>query len=304
MTKICPPFRISICICFTISSLIFQGTGCTNMTLFIFLNRRETIFSYGRYDSFLWVNHDPFIDLTVKGLDGLHMDGLILVWLWMRLFICVTCRYRFICATWRIDMCDMTYLYVWHDSFIWATWLISMGESWLANRSVCHEPQWSSYECAHSCVKCRLQMRVIMCVTCRYMFLWVTWLSYMCDVTHLCVWHDSFVCLIHMCDMTHLSVCHDSFIVVTSSIICVPWLIYICEITHLCVWHDSPIYLWNHSYICLTWLIYMCDMTHLYVWYDSFVCVLWLICICKMTHLYVHVLWLIYICKTTHLYVQ
>jgi len=29
LTKISPPFRISICISFTISSLIFQGTGCS-----------------------------------------------------------------------------------------------------------------------------------------------------------------------------------------------------------------------------------------------------------------------------------
>ena len=49
----------------------------------------------------------------------------------------------------------------------------------------------------------------------------------MCDMTHLYVWHDSFICvtwLIHMCDMTHS---------------CVPWLIHMCDMTHSCVCHDS-----------------------------------------------------------------
>jgi len=68
-----------------------------------------------------------------------------------------------------------------------------------------------------------------------------------------------------VCDMTHSCVCHDSFL-------CVIW--HSCERkgnferTHLHVWHDS--------FICVTWLIYVCDMTYLYVWHDSFICVTWL----------------------------
>jgi len=68
-----------------------------------------------------------------------------------------------------------------------------------------------------------------------------------------------------ICDMTHLCVWHDSFIYVT-------WLIFICDLTHLYMWHDSS--------ICVTWLIYICDMTHLYMWHDSSICVTWLIYIC------------------------
>ena len=74
-----------------------------------------------------------------------------------------------------------------------------------------------------------------------------------------------------MSDMTHLYVWHDSFI-------CVTRLIH----THrrcLCL------QVWRDSFICVTCLIRMCDMTHLYVWHDSFICVTWLIhtqrrCLC------------------------
>jgi len=55
----------------------------------------------------------------------------------------------------------------------------------------------------------------------------VTWLIYVCDMTHSCVWHDSFMC--------------------------VTWLIHVCYMTHLCVWHDSL--------MCVTWLINVCDRT-------------------------------------------
>jgi len=87
-----------------------------------------------------------------------------------------------------------------------------------------------------------------------------------CDVTRLCVWHDSFICatwLIHMCDMTHSYVRHDW-------LICATWLIH--------VWHDSFIYVSDGTrmshfdagyvcvrrdpFICVTWLIYMCALTN------------------------------------------
>jgi len=84
------------------------------------------------------------------------------------------------------------------------------------------------------------------------LFIYVTWLIYMCDMTHSYVRHDSVICatrLIHMCNMTHLYVRHDSFI-------CATRLIHMYDMTHLYVRHDS--------FICVTWLIHMYDMTHSY----------------------------------------
>ena len=54
--------------------------------------------------------------------------------------------------------------------------------------------------------------------------------------------------LIHMCDVTHLYVRQDSFI-------CATWLIHMCDMTHSYVRHDSC--------ICATWLTRLCDMTRL-----------------------------------------
>ena len=72
--------------------------------------------------------------------------------------------------------------------------------------------------------------------------------SFMCDVTHLHVWHDPFVC--------------------------VAWLHYMCGMTHLCMWQDSL--------VCVTWRFLLsqgCPPEHIAltkvpcVWYDSFICV-------------------------------
>jgi len=108
----------------------------------------------------------------------------------------------------------------------------------------------------------------------------VTWLICACDMTHLCVWHDSFVrvtwliCACHVtrqylntftnCWQRDSSACihvqYDLFMCVTwptyiltrsrqrtarswCVYTCVIWLIYACDMTHLCVWSDSPIYL-------------------------------------------------------------
>jgi len=94
----------------------------------------------------------------------------------------------------------------------------------------------------------------------------------MCDVTqefllfstfftigHRYVWRDSEISIFPtffkqvtgMCDVTPLCVWHESFM-------CVTCLIHVCDMTPLCVWHDS--------FMCVTWLIHVCDMTHSYVW--------------------------------------
>jgi len=139
------------------------------------------------------------------------------------------------------------------------------------------------------------------------------------DMTHSCVWHDSFTCatwFIHVCDMTHSFVWHDSFVcVITYSCktwpinVCdmnnssVTWRIHIflalsgCDVTHACSWPDS--------FVCVTWLIHMCDMTHSYETRGFFISVTWLIhvCVmilCDMTHSCVT--WLIHIFDMSYLY--
>jgi len=76
-------------------------------------------------------------------------------------------------------VCDKTHSYVWHDSFICATWLIHMCD--LTHSYVWHDS-----------------------------FICVTWLIHMCDMTHSYVRHDSFICvtwLIHICDVTYSYMC-------------------------------------------------------------------------------------------------
>ena len=67
------------------------------------------------------------------------------------------------------------------------------------------------YTCIHlhTCVYINMFVSLLW----RDSFIFVTWLSRVCDMTHSCVWYDSFVC--------------------------VTWLINVCDMTHSCVWHDS-----------------------------------------------------------------
>jgi len=95
------------------------------------------------------------------------------------------------------------------------------------------------------------------------------------------------------CDMTHVYVWHDSFIHVT-------WLIHMCDMTHSYMWHDS--------YVCVTWIIRTCDMTHACAWHDGCICVPWLTHIGEMTYsnmrldLFIHVTSLIRTCDMPHSY--
>ena len=81
-------------------------------------------------------------------------------------------------------------------------------------------------------------------------------------------------CLLHMCDMTHWCVYHDSFKYANmrrDSFTCVPWLMirsYEC--------HDPFLY--------VTCLHHMRDMTRWYVYHDSFKYAPWLIHMCARTH--------------------
>jgi len=122
------------------------------------------------------------------------------------------------------------------------------------------------------------------------LFIFVTWLVHMCDMTRSYVWHDSFICvtwLIRMCDMTHSYIWHDS-------IICATWLSHVCDMTQSHVCHDSCIcYMWHihkrqsHSdtFICVSTCV---SFTYICVWHDSSMPVTWLTEI-HMTHLHTSV---------------
>ena len=126
-----------------------------------------------------------------------------------------------------------------------------------------------------------------------------------CDMTHLYVWHDPFVCVIgriHMCDMTHCDM-HDSYVWL-DSMTYVRWHIHqsdtndpckrgpkpetVCMcVTSLmnewygwvtiCVWRYSFVHEWVTVCVwCHSWMsdmnewLYVCDATHSYVWHDAF----------------------------------
>jgi len=154
--------------------------------------------------------------------------------------------------------------------------------------SLCH--RWTSRVTAVGLLWCGLPaVAILRCVT---------WLIHVCDLTHSCVWRDSFICVTwriyeswcglscgghsEVCDMTHSRVWHDSFM-------CVTWLIHMCDMTHswvmmwaaLCwpfwgVWHDL--------FTCVSWLTHVCDMTRWYVRHNLCMCVTWLSLVCGVTH--------------------
>jgi len=86
----------------------------------------------------------------------------------------------------------------------------------------------------------------------------VTSRIYVCDMTHLWVGRDSFMCVtkhIAECDMTRL------------------WVIYACDITHLLMWHASS--------MSETWLIHASD--------DSCMSVIWLIYVCAVWNIQAYI---------------
>jgi len=157
------------------------------------------------------------------------------------------------CVIWLVYMCDLTYSYVWHDTFIdWCCFYYFIKNSLVALL----EALFARYVWQDSCI----------CVI---------WLVHVLGVRRSHVGHDSFrsmMWLIHMCDRTCLHVCQDS-------LTCVTKLVHMCDTT------DS--YVWQDSWIRVTRLIYVFDETRSYVWHDSFMCVRLIIHMFDKPHSYV-----------------
>jgi len=153
--------------------------------------------------------------------------------------LCVACLIQ--CATWPVQMCDMTHAHVRHDSFTCETWLISGESVQRFEQLYCVPP--TVYVWRDSFI------RIHMCD-----------ITFMCDMTHACVRHDAFVC-------ANASFKCEMWLISRSSLVC--HQLYMRDMTHSYVQHD-----W---FICATWLINMCCITHSYVRHDSFMCAPWLI---------------------------
>jgi len=163
--------------------------------------------------SYMW--HDSFIQIVAD-------------------FWCLTHSYvrrdSFICATWLIHMCNATDSYMRRDSFIWATWLIH--DSFICDSFIeVVAGFWVTFEWVTSHFESHMnESRRIYGFWVTYE--WVT--SHMNEsqrdsfievvaglLTHSYVWRDLFIratWLIHMCDMTHSCVRHDSFIEVGANV--------------------------------------------------------------------------------------
>jgi len=90
----------------------------------------------------------------------------------------------FPCVIWCIHTCDIIHSCVCHDSYICMKWLIRSRDGTHAYAR-------------HQFLFINLILRHV---------LENIWLINMCDMTHLHVWRDSFICAMwfsHICDMTH-----------------------------------------------------------------------------------------------------
>jgi len=154
-------------------------------------------------------------------------------------------------------MCDLTHSYVWHESFIHATW--SIQHTWPV-RDV-------STRLIHTCGIAWLVH------TCD-----VTWLVCTRDRTHADVWHDSSTLgtwSIHSCDMTISYVCHDSLNTGMANQRHERIVVHVAMILVICEWVMPPTGMRHVTFMTQAWSIIEI-MTHWYVWHGSFTCVTWL----------------------------
>jgi len=137
----------------------------------------------------------------------------------------------FICATWRIRMCDrLMHMYDMTHSRVWYVWCLC--------------------RMTHSYVR----RDVLVCVT--DSCICITWLIHMCDMCHVSVpW------LLHMCDMTHSFVwlLHMRDLAHSYVWLDVARCIRVWDVTNSCVWTlGVVINMWHDAFI--RDMTYTCDM--------------------------------------------
>ena len=139
----------------------------------------------------------------------------------------------------------------------------------------------------HTCIKVRVcvkeRVRACVCATPEH----APQPPRNCDMTHSCLWHDSFIStyvslLVRMRRPTSerdiaevyrtrlIHTWHDTYITWHASC---QRPVHVTKLIHVC--HKTPCYVWHDAVRCATWLLLLCDMTFSGVWHDSFWCVKW-----------------------------
>jgi len=179
-------------------------------------------------------------------------------WMVRRIRRAVCCRIMrpnsFIHGTWLFHIWDMTGLYIWHDSFIYVTWLIYI--AWLRDSFIC--VTWYIHvfyvtpSQAYGVASTSRLLKIIglFCKRALYKRLYSTKETYNFKeptnrshpIARQCavgMRHDSF----NICDMTHSCMCFDSLIHVT-------WHIHTCDMTPSYMGHDSFTHVTRTIHIC------------------------------------------------------
>jgi len=178
-------------------------------------------------------------------------------------------RHYIICGTWLIHMRDATHSQVWHDSSTSVTWLKVWHDSficWALFIWVSHNypVRWrgGTREATEHAVK-KPQESSLRVSLIQYIYIYIGH-SFICVTWFIkTVGHDAFIrvtWLIYMCDMTH------SYFSST----CETWLICMLRLPHVYLWYINMV--GYDAFIRVTWLIHtcVCDMTHSFVWHASF----------------------------------
>jgi len=140
-----------------------------------------------------------------------------------------------------IHMCEMSPLYVWHDSFIWVTWFMHMCDTTrCVARNIRTCDMTDSYVRHDSGAPATRQQSPR--------------LMHICNMTHSYVWHNSFICVTWhcMCDTTHLHARHASGAPTTQAHATrgPAALILLSHVSHMNESHHT--YEWVVSHVCMS----------------------------------------------------